>query len=58
MKLSNMKTYFNLEVVVIIVGIVLYVDFMSYLWWSASRQLPQDGFYVGTITEHIIKALK
>ena len=36
-------------------GIILLIDFVCFWIWIASGQVPQDSFYLGTITEHIIR---
>jgi len=35
--------------------VVFLIDFVCFLIWIASGQVPQDSFYLGTITEHIIR---
>lgn len=35
-------------------GIILLIDFVCFWIWIASGQIPQDCFYLGTITAHLI----
>ena len=37
-----------------IAGMMLLFDALGFLLWVLSWQYPQDGFYVGTITAHIL----
>lgn len=37
--------------------IVLAIDFIVYAMWVLSGQVPVDGFYVGAITNAILKAI-
>lgn len=34
---------------------ILAVDAIGFFAWVASGQYPADGFYIGTITAHILK---
>jgi len=37
-----------------VVLIVLFFDFVCFILWAMSGQLPQDGFYFGVITKSFI----
>ena len=41
--------YFILAIV-----FILAIDIIGFLLWYVSGQVPSDGFYIGTITAHII----
>lgn len=36
---------------------LLALDFFGFAAWVLSGQTPADGFYIGTITAHLLKAL-
>lgn len=36
---------------------ILAIDFVGFVAWVGSGQVPADGFYVGRITAEIIKAI-
>ncbi len=40
-----------------IAGIVFIIDFIGFMFWAMSGQIPVDGFFVGTITQHLLSAI-
>jgi len=40
-----------------IIIILLAIDFMGWVAWQISGQIPQDGFYLGAITQFIINLI-
>lgn len=36
---------------------LLALDFIGFIAWGMSGQLPVDGFFLGTITKHILQAI-
>lgn len=40
-----------------IAGGVLLLDALGFMLWAMSGQLPVDGFFIGTITAHIVGAI-
>jgi len=39
------------------VSVILALDFFGFIIWSLSGQFPIDGFYLGMITSHILRAI-
>lgn len=39
------------------IAFVLILDILSFIAWNISGQVPQDGFYIGAITEFIISLI-
>ena len=37
--------------------VILAIDFVGFMFWAMSGQYPIDGFYVGSITTHILQAV-
>lgn len=42
------------EIVSIVVLVFLFIDFLGFVAWSFSGQLPADSFYIGSITHSFI----
>lgn len=40
----------------LILGVMAF-DFIGFMAWATSGQLPVDSFYVGTITTHLLKLI-
>lgn len=40
-----------------VIGIILAIDFTGFIGWVISGQFPPDNFYVGVITNTIIKLI-
>ncbi len=34
--------------------IILTLDFLGFVMWAMSGQMPADGFYIGAITHHLL----
>jgi len=39
------------------IATIMAVDFLGFMMWILSSQMPVDGFYVGAITANILKAI-
>lgn len=50
-----MKTV--LQYLLAIALVIVLVDFFGFVSWVASGQQPLDGYYVGTLTAHTLRAL-
>lgn len=37
--------------------LIMAIDFIGFIAWAMSGQLPVDGFFIGTITTHILRAI-
>lgn len=43
--------------IIFFVLLVLAIDEVCWFGWAMSGQYPVDGFYLGTITQHILQAI-
>lgn len=46
-----------LGIIATIAIIIMALDIIGFMGWALSGQQPADGFYVGTITTHILRAV-
>ncbi len=52
---GNAKAILNIIGTIAI--IIMAIDMIGFAGWALSGQHPQDDFYVGTITTHILRAV-
>lgn len=45
------------EIVAGLVAMVVLIDALGFMAWIASGQTPADGFYIGSLTAHALRAL-
>lgn len=45
------------QTILTIAVVIIAVDFLGFLAWGMSGQMPVDGFYVGAITRNILQAV-
>lgn len=45
------------EIVTGTLAIIAAVDMLGFMAWIASGQTPVDGFYIGSLTAHALRAL-
>jgi len=43
--------------IITVLSMVLVLDFICFVAWATSGQIPQDGFYFGMITKNIINLI-
>jgi len=48
------KTMEYIDMVTMIVVAILVIDFVGFVAWVMSGQVPPDGFFVGAITKNVI----
>lgn len=47
----------NISSILFVIGFVLMIDFIFWLFWAMSGQQPTDSFYLGTISQHILQLI-
>jgi len=47
----------TLQILGVIVIAILIIDLIGFTAWIASGQHPVDGFYIGSITANVLKAI-
>lgn len=45
------------NIILDIVLLILLVDFLGFVAWTLSGQLPADGFFIGRITTEVLKLI-
>lgn len=53
--MTNFKGF--LSIVGWAVVILMVIDFLGFMAWAMSGQMPGDSFFVGSITRHILQAI-
>lgn len=46
----------TLQVILFVIAFLIIIDIFGFAMWVASGQQPVDGIYVGTLTNHMLKA--
>lgn len=45
------------QTILTIIAVALVIDFLFFLAWAMSGQMPVDSFYIGAITRNILQAV-
>lgn len=45
------------EIIMWVLGVIVAVDLIGFILWMQSGQVPQDNFYVGSITYHVLSIM-
>lgn len=47
----------TLQIIGGVIAFILVIDFIGFIAWAMSGQMPVDNFYIGTISAHVIGAI-
>jgi len=56
--IQSKKNKNYLKAILYTIYAILYIDFIGYIFWSISGQVPLDSFYIGIVSNSIINLIK